>query len=301
MVTKFFKILNDHGQDSPTYKFYKTGLNTYDDFIEVSPTTHSATLNSYRYSIFTTLDHIHNFYQYGGYLVEVELPVDDTDFQMTENKDGTLWQANKIILGTSYSLGTLETFSKFNLDVSKYSFESACSNGHVDILQWWKNSDANFKIDTTISITNASTEGRVNVLEWLKHSGLELEYNNCPICMACCRGHVDVLEWWKQSGLKLKYHSLDDKDLNTLSSASLHNHIDVLQWWKDSGLALDYDYNALIYASTWGKTRALQWWKDSGLELKFHSNNTMAINSSWDQVVVDWWHESGLKYVDPKV
>ena len=51
----------------------------------------------------------------------------------------------------------------------------------------------------------AAKNGHVNVLEWFKNSGLEFKYTDNAIDWAAQNGHVNVLEWFKNSGLEFKY------------------------------------------------------------------------------------------------
>jgi len=53
-------------------------------------------------------------------------------------------------------------------------------------------------------ICYASYYGHVNVLEWCKNSELELKYDQCTLNWASLKSFVNVLEWWKNSGLPLK-------------------------------------------------------------------------------------------------
>jgi hypothetical protein len=80
----------------------------------------------------------------------------------------------------------------------------ACKNGHIQVLEWFKNSGYKFKYDE-YAILWASKYGHVQVLEWFKNSGYEFKYNNYAINIASFNGHVQILEWFKISGYKLKY------------------------------------------------------------------------------------------------
>ncbi|KAI9217509.1 hypothetical protein BC828DRAFT_418058 [Blastocladiella britannica] len=76
---------------------------------------------------------------------------------------------------------------------------------------------------------DASRNGHVDVLEWWRNSGLELKYTRQAMDDASCNGHVDVLEWWRHSGLELKYTH------QAMDQASNKGHINVLSWWQQGG------------------------------------------------------------------
>ena len=87
-------------------------------------------------------------------------------------------------------------------------------------------------------INNACLYGHVQVLEWFKNSGYEFNYHIYPIYYASMKGHVQVLEWFKNSGLEFKY------DENAINYASLVGHIQVLEWFKNSGYKFKYSKKA---------------------------------------------------------
>jgi len=64
---------------------------------------------------FTTLEYIHEFYEYGCFLREVYLPINNPDFKMVQN--GNMFKANMIILGNKYSLYDKDTYTYFDLDI----------------------------------------------------------------------------------------------------------------------------------------------------------------------------------------
>ena len=55
----------------------------------------------------------------------------------------------------------------------------------------------------------ASMNGHVELLQWLKDSGLKMKYTSSAMDLASGYGHVKVLQWWKDSGLEMKYSGGD--------------------------------------------------------------------------------------------
>lgn len=95
---------------------------------------------------FTTKEHIHEFYDWGIHIREIELPMGDSDFQMMRDPAGNQYRANKIILGKKYSLLDFATYDQLGLDVPKMELlvNMATVNGCAHILKQWKQSGLEF-------------------------------------------------------------------------------------------------------------------------------------------------------------
>jgi len=252
-MVKYFKITS-HDECHHGYQ-YQNGLNVLDKpFAEEGSCVPGGLY-------FTTLEYLHEFYGYGVWIREIQIP---EDAKMVKDPGGHKWRADRIILGEKHSLFDVKSIQKLNLEV-----------------------DENY-------VNRASGEGRVEMLEWLKQSKFEMAYSHIAIDLASGDGHLNVLEWWKNSGLELKYteEAIDD--------ASMEGHVKILEWWKNSGFILKYTNNAIDYASEEGHIKVLKWWKNSGLELKYTRyaihNDWAAFDgqSGSHPKSLEWWKNSGL-------
>jgi hypothetical protein len=114
---------------------------------------------------------------------------------------------------------------------------NACHYGHIQVLEWFKNSGYEFKY-TEYAFYWASDNGHIKVLEWFKNYGYKFKYTKWAINEASANGHYEVLEWFKNYNFELKYNTL------AINEASKNGYIDVLEWFKNSDYKFKYDKNA---------------------------------------------------------
>ena len=69
-------------------------------------------------------------------------------------------------------------------------------NGHIQILEWFKNSKYEFEYDNN-AIIYASNSGHIQVLKWFKNSKYKFKYDNRAIKWASFYGKVEILDWFK--------------------------------------------------------------------------------------------------------
>ncbi|ORZ38499.1 hypothetical protein BCR44DRAFT_50686 [Catenaria anguillulae PL171] len=88
--------------------------------------------------------------------------------------------------------------------------DSAASNGHVHVLDWWYNATKprTVQCDFDYSVKamdGASANGHIQVLDFFAKSGLDLQFT--PMAMQAAReaGHIQVVQWWNECRL---YRSL---------------------------------------------------------------------------------------------
>jgi len=307
----YFKITNQ--EECHNGYQYHTGLNILDRPFEKEGSCVKGGL------YFTTLEYLDQFYDYGVWIREIQIPEDaEVVIDPTRNK----WRSNQIILGNKYPLFDIKIIKKFNLEINKSYINLAFAHGHVEILEWWLKARDESKLKDSDqdgsrlggdytdvdgrAVELASQNGHVAVLDWwLKtrkiHPELKLEYWTEAIDKASKNCRIEVLNWWlkakNEDGLKLHYTNW------AINWASISGHTEVLDWWlkakEENGLELKYTRIAIDQASYDGQLEVLDWWlkthKSTGLELKYTSeaiHHAIVRNSV---AVLEWWKNSGLK------
>jgi hypothetical protein len=128
----------------------------------------------------------------------------------------------------------------FVIENNKVSYKNfiinnACQNGHIQVLEWFKNSGFKFEYDKWAFIW-ASKHGHDQVLEWFKNSGYKFKHDKYAIIMASQNGHIQVLEWFKNSRFEFKYHkiALKTKFSKILKFFSYNINIEKLIKWSNN-------------------------------------------------------------------
>jgi hypothetical protein len=85
-------------------------------------------------------------------------------------------------------------------------------NGHIQVLEWFKNSGYEFKYNF-YAISHAAMHGHIQVLNWFKNSGYEINYS-------------EVLDWFKNSGY--------DNPVWAINFAFYYKHNQVLELLKNN-------------------------------------------------------------------
>lgn len=192
---------------------------------------------------FTTLEHIHNFYDYGVYLREVFLPTEDPEFQMVEDSDCDKWRANRIILGKKYSLGDVETYKKFMIPLP--SVEYAVSKCFFDLYLFLTKVCCTDYI--SYEIFDAAVEN--NNLEFIKYflQTEKYEIDDIDDTMSECAklGHIEILKYFVE---ERKFPICEIRKLAAL--ASENGNVNILKYLvEEHGLAIDFEHNFLLRTS----------------------------------------------------
>jgi len=126
----------------------------------------------------------------------------------------------------------------------------AAQNGKAATLHWWINSGIPTAHEEPVARI-ASANGHVKVLQlWKDSKGGKMQYDNQVLVGPTKNGHVDVLEWWKQSGYTVEYKTCDiEEALEDSLGGSGEDRIRA--WWARNGLNLG------VGTSEWMKIKVL--------------------------------------------
>ena len=101
---------------------------------------------------------------------------------------------------------------------------NACYYGHVQVLEWFKNSGYKFKYNEW-ACNYASRNGHIQILEWFKNSGYEFKYYGWAISWASMNDHIQILEWFKNLNIKKVIKWSNHKFLKTIKFKTKNNYI----------------------------------------------------------------------------
>ena len=76
---------------------------------------------------------------------------------------------------------------------------NASKNGHIEVLEWFKNSGYEFNKYIKEAINYVFQSGNIQVLEWFKNSGYEFKYNYGAIITASIKGNIQVLKFYSKN------------------------------------------------------------------------------------------------------
>ncbi len=160
-------------------------------------------------------------------------------------------------------------------DRDGYIVSLAASGGHLDLLQWADQEDANLHKSNTI--------GR-NAAFLAAHSG-----------------HLVTLQWLHTRGVDI--HLRDNFGRNALDAAALCGHFDVVSWLHGKNVDMTSKADILFNAVRFAQLSAIQWLSDIvDLQSLDHAGRnclTFAVLSNNDQTpkmiaVIRWLYQQGL-------
>ncbi|KAL7946559.1 hypothetical protein V8C42DRAFT_321030 [Trichoderma barbatum] len=171
----------------------------------------------------------------------------------------------------------------------------------VKILDYWKNSPhfQNRHVYDTEAMDGASKNGHVHILQWWKQSELPLLYTKVSLEQASSNGLISVLNWWRDAAAL--DHNIALKPGRSLLWAATNGQVDVLRWWHASGIQTGYSGGVAFTASRWGHARVLETWRklQGDDNVIFDAEEVIYIATARQHVeILDWWHQFAQGMLD---
>ena len=226
---KYYKITNAAENH---YGFqYKDGLNILEEKFNDDPEAHCCAGGLY----FTDAKNIFEFLNYGIYLREITLPVENPDFEMVvdENK----YRANMIILGKRYELANVETIKMLieagaNRDCAlRYIAEK----GHLEVVKYLieKGADVHTKNDS--ALRTSAEKGHLEVVKYLIEKGADIHaVNDSALHFSVLYGHLEVVKYLIEAGADV--HANHDLALRWSANSE---HLEIVKYLIEKGANID--------------------------------------------------------------
>ena len=126
----------------------------------------------------------------------------------------------------------------------------AAQNAHASTLLWWANCGIPTAHEESV-VRIASANGHVEILQlWKEAKGEKMQFDNQVLVGATKNGHAEVLEWWKRSGYRVEYKTCDVEEALEDSLGGT-GEVKVRAWWARNGLNLG------VGTSEWMKVKVL--------------------------------------------
>lgn len=118
----------------------------------------------------------------------------------------------------------------------------AAQNGQVAALKWWGASEIPTAHEDAVARI-ASANGHVDVLQlWKECKGEKMQYDHQVLVGPTKNGHADVLEWWKKSAYRVEYKTCDIEEALE-DSLGGDGQDRIRAWWARNGLNLGVGTN----------------------------------------------------------
>lgn len=128
--------------------------------------------------------HIFKFLEYGVYLREVELPLNDPDFMVIKDPDGDKWRCNKIILRKRYNLNSVETFKLLidnGADIhagNERALKWSAKEGHLEMVKLLVENGANIHATYDYALRHSTKNGHLEIVKFLVERGANTSVMN---------------------------------------------------------------------------------------------------------------------------
>jgi hypothetical protein len=280
-MSKFYCKITNEAEYHHDY-LYKDGLNIFPGKFNNDPWDFCGEGGFY----FTDLESIGNYYGYGVWFREIQLPTDN-DFQIVifENK----YRADKIILGRKWRLSDINLHQKYNLPVNYVLLKIVCRDGRLDTLKYLVKKSGSLIKDKDL-ICEAVRNGHIDIIDYLYHHGINIDSEIIDIALKY--GKLNVLEWCKSNKINMAYtkSGLGHLKLILMDAANRGDILlfDQLKSYTDYGFKLKCFSEVIEKAVSKGHIHILQWFYESLGDFRY-SEKAVELAIENDQLDVLIW------------
>lgn len=229
MEKLYYKITN---KNENHYGFqYIDGLNILKD--EFNDWSQSC---NFKGLYFTNVKNIFKFLDYGCYVREVKLPIDNPNFKMV--KVGSIkWRANMIILGNKYNLNDHNTFDMLIKNGAQFinnALEYASINGYIEIIKLLV---VKYGVKINSLVLNFATKnGNFEVVKFLIQNGAQIDNLTLRYALDFC--NLEIIKFLIENGAQI--------DNNHLMIALNKNNLEIIKLLIQYRAKIDENYLTLL-------------------------------------------------------
>jgi ankyrin repeat protein len=129
-----------------------------------------------------------------------------------------------------------------DINVCSELFSSvAAKKGHLDVIQYFLDNDADFYVYTPIY--NAAKHGHLNIVKYLINSGADIHVDDDELLsISAKKGHLNVVKYLVENGANIHEYEYNDED-GALCNAVENGHLDVVKYLIESKLYIITNYD----------------------------------------------------------
>lgn len=179
---------------------YKDGLNVLEK--EFDPSLDYCANELY----FSDIEHIFDFIEFGIYVREITLPIDNAEFKIVrlDNK----YRANMIILGKQYRLNNIETMKMLSDRGAKMNKDNlllwSAQNCYWHLVKYFIDQGANIHANNDQILIYCVVHGTVKTIEYLIRHGIDIHANDDRILIYCIKnGSFEMVKYLIDNGANI--------------------------------------------------------------------------------------------------
>ncbi|AGC02374.1 ankyrin repeat protein [Acanthamoeba polyphaga moumouvirus] len=276
----YFKITNE--LECHNGYQYVDGLNILEEKFNDNPNDSCVSGRLY----FCEPKDIIKYLDYGIYLRDVYLPINDLEFKMIKDPMGDKYGANRIIFGEKRDLRNPSTWDYMitkGVDIHYYhdhALKWASHKSYYQLVKYLVENGADIHSDNDLALRWASDKGHFEIVKYLVENGADVcADDNYSLIWSSYNGHFEIVKYLIENGANI-HVNIDDP----LRSASENGHLEIVKYLIESGANIHAQYDqALILACENEHCDVVKYLLDNGAVVNQHNNNLLQILHSRSQ------------------